>query len=1211
MEEFEAYDASLLYEILYEGQLPTVPEIPKAKTFKFKFTKDPENVPIPEPEKLEQLLIGKLASKKPQQSFDPLDLVHSKELTEMTATEKQINNYLNDKRKYQESKLPVVEHKDFKDLAQQVASPTCLKVTENYIIVGNLYGTIVAYSHFAVEAKNFQSPKAFGAVTSIDLAFDECFMISGYAGGQLIYWDFKTGSSIRANNSYHTSEICAYQFWKGNNLTISSDINGKATIVEYTKNFLSTSINGTDLIKGELGKIHSMQVLVSESQSHNLDLVSVVALATSKGLVIYTLSPEVGCFFNSPRPQSAPEDVVAKLVFKLVNLKTEFYSLTVAWGSYIVIYKVSFPIPEGVAIFTTLETSTNVLDLVWLSKDSIFLACSDKDLVIHPGEKKIIYESKRTFEPISRTASQSEKVVHGIQGFKRQVFILGNKEASVCNLLTWSECIDVLSHKGEWLEVLSFGLNLFENNYPSHFGAPESPEELKNILEQLITIYVKVGTIDWVHKISNTVEFCVGTDALDLLFNMLLDFFIDHGGKESMEYFVYTLEPYILTGKIKKIPSFVVGKLMAFYLRCNSESMIEKILLNVDPGSIDSDQVMPILKGYKLFTAGIVIYCNDGDFLSPLVMMINALKEEKENFVKTYLAYKVLWYLRLCFRGERFLHGKIYEEYYKDIVKKLVGYALEHNVFTLFIDVDVVSLLKVVWEVVELGLLDDYQGLVRNLFDVVKEDQELMRNFSCFIAKVSEKTQIPIEHEVVIAVSTCLLRVAEPIESNLNYGSDIVAYIHNLAYGEPNQAVFAEYSLKELGTVLLKILKNCGTLTDAEQKSLLALSKPTPHVLVKAFLLDLQSRHEESLDTFLQASAPSDKVLVFDWLDLKFNEGPNEPLKKKTIEELGILVEIDSDKTAHLVKKWYKNSHTFIIKKLDSAPNLQLKYLAELSPDQFDKDLLLIYVKLLSLHDSRKLVKFLKNFDNDYIEETLKVCKEFKAVEAEAYLNEKQGGVKEALDLWLELISETKSVLIRKVYKKEFIPAKEILKLGNLIKKYSKVCVRNSKALDLSEIEEFWLRNFKDCLDCFVDFKDYFYLYPQLEPMLHACLSFILEYMLEYVDLPTILDCLSNDYDDFPFKHIRQNIIQVLERYSHQQMIKQHALKLLKSDSAASITQLYSSRLEGHSSDFFICRSCGKKINQTSGNIFIFACGHVYHKRCQDLPACLICNDNN
>jgi hypothetical protein len=483
-----------------------------------------------------------------------------------------------------------------------------------------------------------------------------------------------------------------------------------------------------------------------------------------------------------------------------------------------------------------------------------------------------------------------------------------------------------------------------------------------------------------------------------------------------------------------------------------------------------------------------------------------------------------------------------------------------------------------------------------------------MLNFSLFISRICRK--VSLDHEIIVATCACLLKLNQGIEISPIGGSDIVAYIHNLTYGGFSHSFFTDFSLSEIGSVILYLLQNVS-LSEAEQIHLLGINRHLPHVLVKTYLLDLQSKYAESLDTFLKAEKAEDRALVFDWLSNKFKEGTQGKIQKQMIDRLSDLVEIDSDKTAHLVKDWQINGHAFIIKKLDSAPNLQLKYLAELSKDQYDKELLLIYVRLLCLYDKKKLVKFLKDFENDYIEESLQICKNFSAIEAQAVLNEKQGGVKEALELWAGLITETKSRLQRQVYKKEVISPKEIKSLGKLISKYSKVCVRNLNALDLGEIEEFWFKIFKDCLDCFCEFKDFFYLYPQLELMLHGCLNQILENMLENVDLRAILDCLSSQYEDFPFKHIRQNIIKVLERFTHQQIIKQQALKLLKQDSAFSINQLYSSRLEGHASDFFICRSCGKKIGQVTGNVFIFACGHVFHKRCQDLPYCLICNDSN
>lgn len=1223
MEDFEGYDLNLLYEILYDGIMPKVYEIPKAKTFKYKFTKDPVFQPSEEPAKLEQLLTGRPTTKKAIKSSDPLDLIMSKELHDMSTSDKQIKNYLNDKRRYQASNLPVISMQDANELSKQVTVPTCVKICENYIIIGNFYGTISIFSHTFSELRTLSSPKNFGAVTSIDLSQDELYLISGYSGGQISLWDFKSGASIRVNNSYHTNEILNFSFWKSNNFTISADITGKVTLVEYTKNFLSTSISGIELIKGELGAIHDMQVLQSESTGLALDSCCVVSIVSTKGLYLYTLSPEVGCFYSNPRPASVSESVVASLAWKLVGQNINpsssscFYALAVVWGNYLVVYRVNFPIPEGVEVCSSFDLSSPAVSLAWLSGEALLVSDNLKDSVVLPlTGSKVISESVRGFELIARQGTGSEVLCKGLQVLGREAYLFGSKEAKMLKLLDWSQCIDWLTHKGEWLEVLSFGLDLYAKNYPSYYGAPETPEELQNILEQLITIYVKVGTIDWVHKISNTIEFCVGTGGVEIMFNMLLDYFVDHGGKESLECFVHTLEPYVCSGKIKKIPSFVLGKLIVFYIRNSNEQVIEKILLNVDPGSVDSDQVMPIIKEYKLFTAAIVICCNDGDFINPLKLMSESWLEEKEGFQKYYLLFKILWYLRLCFRGERFLHGKIYEAFYKENAEKLVKYLIDSQVLKSIIAKDSVTTFKVLYELFEFKLLDDYSDLFKTIFEAVKEKEELLLNFSLFTAKVCEKTEIPVNSEFIVPACIVLIKLNGPVESNAIGGSDIVSFIHNLSYqggyltAQANSATFNEMSLQDIGKVVLKMLQSV-TLSDEEQKRLLECNKTIPHVLVKTYLLDLQKRYADSLNCFLNAEKAEDRAQVFEWLNSKFKEGPQNELQKKMIDRLGELVEIDSDKTSHLVKDWHKDGHSFIIKKLDSAPNLQLKYLAELPKDQYDKDLLLIYVRLLCLYDKAKLVKFLKNFDNDYIEESLSICKTFSASEAEALLNEKQGGVKEALEIWAVLISDTKTLLQRQVYKKEVISSKEIRSFGKLIRKYSKVCIRNVKALDLGEIEEFWFKIFRDCLDCFIEFKDYFYLYPQLEPMLHGCLNFILENMLEYVDLRAILDCLSSQYEDFPFKHIRQNIIKVLERFTHQQIIKQQALKLLKQDSACSINQLYSSRLEGHASDFFICRSCGKKVGQVAGNIFIFACGHVFHKRCQDLPYCFICNDSN
>jgi Golgi CORVET complex core vacuolar protein 8 len=1216
MDEIESYDPKLLEEILYDGHpCPENYDVPAVTKYNVKFTRNPPESTSDDSEKLEKLLLGQhLSPKKSKESYDPLDLIQIKELQDMSSTEKVLNAYLNDKRQYQISRLPSVRSQNLKDLSEQLSAPTVLKITSKLLIIGNAYGLISIYTHQTYLVQSLQSPKVFGSVTSLDMSIDEQFLISGYLGGQICLWDAKSGASIRSNNSYHTASITSFKFWKGSNLCISSDISGKVMLIEYVKNFLSTGINGSELLKGEIGPVCDIQVLYSETKNHPLDGNSLIAIAGYKAVLIYSLHPEIFCMYTVPRPQSLKDSILPCISWKyaLFDAKSD-YSLSIGWGNAIVTHTIKFPIPEGIELINVSELQYNILYLVWATNEILIAITDRRQILLKINENKVICEYNTGFELVNLKG-----ICKGAYGSERQVFLMGSKEFCVINLLTWSECIDELSGKGEWLEVLSFGLDLYNQNYSSQYGKPETTEELRNILEQLVTIYVKVGTIDWVHKITNTIEFCVEIDALDILFNMLLDFFIDHGIKENMDFFVNSLEPYILSGKIKKIPDFVIGKIVTFYLRNDTPEVIEKILLNLELSSINSAQILPIIKEYKLLSAGIWIYSNSDSYLEPLEMIYQAFSEEKDIIKKKYYYYKLLWYIRLTFQGKRFLGADISTEGHSDIVNLIVTW-LKADVLEVLIKQDIVCLLRVMWQLFENGHKEHWNDIIYKLYNFTNGSGYSFEQFCCFVGKAVSLYDVALPLDVTLGVSYYFLNIKLNIENIPIGGSDILSYINNITYGEQDRLSFTDFSLKDIGKVLLKMLKLTPQLPGNNLESLLKLSEESPHTLVTVYLLDLKKDYIKSLKTLLNSD---EKECIFDWLDSKFKIYTQKDLKNEVMDILSILVEIDSDKTAHLVKDWYQNSHGFIIKKLDNAPILQLKYLGELLKDQFDKDLVLKYVKLMCEHSPDGLLKFLKSSDFEYYDECLKICREFEkaqyiasarfdsnhVIQAQAYLNEKLGGVKESLDLWIGSIQATRLDLIQKMRKKEVIQAKSISELGKKIEKYGKVCIRNTEALDSNEIEEFWFCIFRNTLDCYVEFKEFFYLYPQLEPILHSSIKGILSNMLEHVDLSQIISCISSEYDDFPFKHLRDNMIDVFFRRSHQKKILQLAVGLLKADTAMSMSLLYSSRLKGHASDFFLCRSCGKKINGSVGDVFIFACGHVYHKRCQEFPACLLCN---
>ena len=101
-----------------------------------------------------------------------------------------------------------------------------------------------------------------------------------------------------------------------------------------------------------------------------------------------------------------------------------------------------------------------------------------------------------------------------IKCYNRLSFLLGNKDFQKGRLLNWRECIDELAKKNEWFEVLALGIDLYQGKGKKLYGLPRNKDELRNILEDVVRKYVKISSLAWVHKISNTIEFCIGIESL-------------------------------------------------------------------------------------------------------------------------------------------------------------------------------------------------------------------------------------------------------------------------------------------------------------------------------------------------------------------------------------------------------------------------------------------------------------------------------------------------------------------------------------------------------------------------------------------------------------------------------------------------------------------------------------------------------------------------
>ena len=114
-----------------------------------------------------------------------------------------------------------------------------------------------------------------------------------------------------------------------------------------------------------------------------------------------------------------------------------------------------------------------------------------------------------------------------------------------------------------------------------------------------------------------------------------------------------------------------------------------------------------------------------------------------------------------------------------------------------------------------------------------------------------------------------------------------------------------DYSIEQKSELILKLIKNYSDYSDNELEELYKIAVNSPYTEVLIYLLELKQDYNKCFIAFLQCNNLEVKRKVFDWLGVcfgKLNGADLEDLKSEVVESLNFLVDIDSDKTAKIVR---------------------------------------------------------------------------------------------------------------------------------------------------------------------------------------------------------------------------------------------------------------------------------------------------------------------
>ncbi|KAF9600812.1 hypothetical protein IFM89_012551 [Coptis chinensis] len=308
-----------------------------------------------------------------------------------------------------------------------------------------------------------------------------------------------------------------------------------------------------------------------------------------------------------------------------------------------------------------------------------------------------------------------------------------------------------------------------------------------------------------------------------------------------------------------------------------------------------------------------------------------------------------------------------------------------------------------------------------------------------------------------------------------------------------------------------------------------------------------------------------------------------------------------------------------------------------------------LYLALLCQFERNSVLKFLQTFENYRLEHCLRLCQEYKVIDAAAFLLERVGDVGGAQLLTLSGLNEKFHMLnyaVEKIVADNSSSSYSEMQLFNSVLKIEEVtvvretlhssigiCQRNSKRLDPEESEFLWFQlldsfceplrdpsddkvvskgNISGTLAATFDVKEESidnWRIPKSHGVSHILRKLFAQFLKEivegmlsgYVHLPTIMTKLLSDNSSQVFGDFKLIILGMLGTYGFEKRILDTAKSLIEDDTFYTMSLLKKGASHGYAPQNLLCHICSSPLTKESSasGIRVFSCGHTTHLWCE------------
>lgn len=1192
---------------------------------------------------IEKLLESFKATPELKKQTDPLDLVQKQELKIIP----NVNSTASDSkpRLYEKSKLQLMKTKEIKLISSKLSqyyaskslSPCFLTVTAHMILIGLTDGKLEIFAHTGDWIKEIDGKKQYGNPVCGHVSLNEKYAVLGYEIGSIIIWNLEKGSLIKSINVNSLYVITSIKFWQDSYHNIlSGDINGNFVVFEYKKSPLSTSLNTYKVLNGEIGPIVNIDVQVIDKKVNKKEnSISVIAVTGVSKIFLYAFELQTQEVFVIEKDEQIPNSSYPCVVWKPNQIQSEYF-LIVGWGNQICLYRYINRI-EWFELTYFFKIDIQIIHLAYLNANLIFLVGENLKtylLKIYKIEKnssncknflkEIILNSSPKSQNYLKIGGVDLPLYHNtVSKHMEKIFVLENFSVVKGFLIDWKDCIEELCNKKEWLNVLALAKDFSKGKYKKMYNLPDSNIEIYKILENMIKKYISTRSIELKNRIYKSIEFCIDTLSVDFIYVDLYEFFMTENSLETSIHFIKSLETFILKGKLKSIPSLIMGKFLEYY--SNDLPRLEHILMHLNPLEINPSIFLLICEQNYFVSCYIYISTNSSllNFITPLDLLMKFMLAETDQKKKFEYFYKIFWYSKLCLEGKKYPQGEIPSNILKKTLADVMKWILDKTNLEDFINMDVSTTLNVIKKIfdqedllniikTDLNDVGSELGILNLLLSLSDPGSFVYHQTCIFSIVVASRNNIQFPKNDLLSIITQVLQHKDFSIGKSVSGYNISDYITNLLLTKPNQVVFGNYATEDLDIVVSCLLRKHQDIILDEISNLYKLVQFSAYTEVLVYLLEIKKEYKNCLNFYVKSQTYTNQVRVFAWIQRIFRqveESEKNPLKKIIINLLPVLANISPSKTLEVVNLCLDDYILEAAETLDDYPGIQVNLLSQVS--DLKGKVLVKYIELLCLFNTNTLYEYLFNLDNsllqDIITQCTEICLKYNCIQASLYLLEKQKKIQEGLDLLLNQALATKDKILSLSSTDQ--PSVELY-TENLFSDFDaaiKLLKRNLFEFTVQEAEKNFLMIIYKLISCYEELSSI--VEYNLESKVQDVLSSVLISAGNHIQLETIILQIFERFSNVPLKFFKGIIASV---FFSKEVLKcniYRTIRLTEKDNRLTMKKIYTQNLRGVKSSND-CSYCGlglqSIINKRQPSL-VFLCGHSFHKKCLKGNFCIQC----